>query len=119
MHSTGSHFSLALFVGILVTQPNGMWTLGNWVPYLGPATNVGFGVPEAGSWTIPILWGFATGLVGWALQLLLWNVNGITPAEYEKRAVLRAAASETKELLETAETETQIRSQLESQTKVA
>jgi hypothetical protein len=119
VHSTGSHFALALGVGILVTQPNGMWTLGNWVPYFGPATNVGFTVPETGSWTIPVLWGLLTGVVGWALQLLLWNVNGISAAQYEKRAVLRSAARETEAAKETAETEAQIRSQLESQSKLA
>lgn len=75
--------ALAIYIGVIIGYPSGLYTLGNITVYFGPAWNLGFSVPDSASWTIYIFMAPLLGsLVAYAIHLLTWNMNGLTQEEF-------------------------------------
>lgn len=75
IRSTAIISGLAALVGVMAIYPNGLYALGNSVIYFGSAINIGFNVPEAGTWVIYIFWSWLGGIVAYAIHWLTWDVN--------------------------------------------
>jgi len=93
--STSILTALAVFISTVIGYPSGVYALGNPVVYFGGAITLGFDAPFSGAWTIPILWGLVAGVLGFAIHLFTYNMNGLTHEDFAKMS-----ASETYTQLE-------------------
>jgi hypothetical protein len=77
--ATSLFFGLAVFLCVMITYPNGLYSLGNYVIEFGPLINTGaWNTPDSGYWTLPMLWFLVAGTISWAVHLLTWNINALT-----------------------------------------
>jgi len=80
-HATSIFFALAIFISVVVSYGNGLWSVGNWVVTFGSYTNTGTWNTPDGVWTLDCIWWLAAGAVGWLAGLLTWNVDALTEQE--------------------------------------
>jgi len=81
---TSIFFSLASAVSVFIGFGNGLYSVGNFVVTFGSYINTGaWSVPDTAACTLDLAWPFVGALVGWALHLLTWNVNGLTAPEVQ------------------------------------
>jgi hypothetical protein len=86
--ATSLFFGLAIFLCVMLTYANGLYSVGNFIIEFGALINTGaWNTPDSGYWTLPLLWFFVSGAAGWALHLLTWNVNALSPDEIRTEAI--------------------------------
>ena len=86
-HSRALTVALAAFIGVSIGYANGLYTLCNLTVYFGGAFNIGFYVPDSGTWTIDCLMWLIVGFAGWVVHLFTWNVAGLTQEEFDMAVV--------------------------------
>jgi len=78
-------FAFAIFLSVIISYGNGLWSVGNWIVTFGSYVNTGTWNSPDGTWTLDCIWWLASGAVGWAAHVATWNVNALT--EEQKVAI--------------------------------
>ena len=92
--ATSLFMGFAIFMGVIMTYGNGLYSCGNPIITFASYINTGgWSTPDSGAFTLDLVWPLVAGAAGWAMHLVTWNVNALSAMQVQE-AVAAAEAEE-------------------------